>query len=241
MWKGTSGNYWNIPWSWDPKSISVQNLCMNVTCARLLDWVRGACVGLTNQRACSGASEWGVYISHNVIGPRNVSIVTRPSSPRGWAAGYKTISHTHRYNSLSEAHCQAFGAEEDYLLSLILHSLLVYMLSFGKSPIETTDIIHCLTARTRLATLEEKQLQKTLKIVEQNVRPSLNWSSNSELVNHRFIPRLTCFEIDMHFITQSSLEMDLSDVGLMSLYSDRSPSNYLIHCPLWNKYDSSCV
>ena len=74
-----------------------------------------------------------------------------------------------RYNSLSEGHRQAFGADEDYLLSLILHNLLVYMLALGKTAAETTDIIHRLTARTRLATLEEKQLQKTLRIVEQNV------------------------------------------------------------------------
>ena len=84
-----------------------------------------------------------------------------------------TLSHTptltYRYNSLLEGHRQAFGAEEDYLLSLVLHNLLVYMLATGMSPGDTTDVIHRLTARTRLATLEEKQLQKTLKLVEQNV------------------------------------------------------------------------
>ena len=81
-----------------------------------------------------------------------------------------TPSYHHRYNSLSEAHRQAFGADEDYLLSLILHSLLVYMLSLGKSAGETTDIVHRLTARTRLSTVEEKQLQKTLRLIENNVR-----------------------------------------------------------------------
>ena len=76
---------------------------------------------------------------------------------------------TRRYNSLSEAHRQAFGADEDYLLSLVLHNLLVYMLALGKTPGETTDFVHRLTARTRLATLEEKQLQKALRLVEQDV------------------------------------------------------------------------
>ena len=75
-----------------------------------------------------------------------------------------------RYTSLSEAHRQAFGSEEDTLLSLVLHNLLVYMLMVGLSPEETTDLIHRLMARTRLATAEERLLQQTLKHVEQNVR-----------------------------------------------------------------------
>ena len=75
-----------------------------------------------------------------------------------------------RYSSLSEAHRQAFGSAEDTLLSLVLHNLLVYMLMVGLSPEETTDLIHRLTARTRLATAEERLLQQTLKHVEQNVR-----------------------------------------------------------------------
>ena len=75
-----------------------------------------------------------------------------------------------RYSSLSEAHRQAFGSEEDTLLSLVLHNLLVYMLMVGLSPEETTDLIHRLMARTRLATAEERLLQQTLKHVEQNVR-----------------------------------------------------------------------
>ena len=75
-----------------------------------------------------------------------------------------------RYSSLSEAHRQAFGSEEDTLLSLVLHNLLVYMLMVGLSKEETTDLIHRLMARTRLATAEERLLQQTLKHVEQNVR-----------------------------------------------------------------------
>ena len=75
-----------------------------------------------------------------------------------------------RYTSLSEAHRQTFGSEEDTLLSLVLHNLLVYMLMVGLSPEETTDLIHRLMARTQLATAEERLLQQTLKHVEQNVR-----------------------------------------------------------------------
>ena len=67
-----------------------------------------------------------------------------------------------RYSSLSEAHRQAFGSEEDTLLSLLLHNLLVYILMVGLSPEETTDLIHCLMARNRLL--------QTLEHVEQNVR-----------------------------------------------------------------------
>ena len=84
-----------------------------------------------------------------------------------------THTHTHRYSSLSEAHRQAFGVEEDFLLSLILHNLLVYMLMVGLSPGDTTEFIQRLTARTRLATVEEKLLQKTLKLVEQRDRKSV--------------------------------------------------------------------
>ena len=43
-----------------------------------------------------------------------------------------------------EAHCQALGSEEDTVLSLVLHNLLVYMLMVGLSTEETTDLIHCL-------------------------------------------------------------------------------------------------
>ena len=49
-----------------------------------------------------------------------------------------------RYLSLLKAHCQAFGSEEDTVLSLVLHNLLVYMLMVGLSTEETTDLIHCL-------------------------------------------------------------------------------------------------
>ena len=84
--------------------------------------------------------------------------------------GYDGAPSLPRYSSLSEAHRQAFGSAEDTLLSLVLHNLLVYMLMVGLSPEETTDLIHRLTARTRLATAEERLLQQTLKHVEQNVR-----------------------------------------------------------------------
>ena len=79
----------------------------------------------------------------------------------------------YRYNILSEAHRQAFGSEEDNLLSLILHDLMVYMLMIGLSPGDTAGLVHRLMARTRLAIAEERQLQLTLKHVEQQVGPNI--------------------------------------------------------------------
>ena len=68
-----------------------------------------------------------------------------------------------RYLSLSEAHCQAFGSEEDTLLSLVL---LVYMLP---------------DARTQLGTAEERLLQQTLNHMEQNVREG-EWGARVSLL-----------------------------------------------------------
>lgn len=82
------------------------------------------------------------------------------------------FSLIYRYKSLTEAHRQAFGSEEDNLLSIILHDLLVYMLMVGLTATETTNLIHRFSARTRLATIEERLLQQTLKYVEQNVSTS---------------------------------------------------------------------
>jgi len=112
----------------------------------------------------------------------------------GW--NERTTELYERYSSLSEAHRQAFGSEEDTLLSLVLHNLLVYMLMVGLSTEETTDLIHRLMARTRLATAEERLLQQTLKHVEQN----------------------------------TSTEVDLSDLGLLALYSEIHPTiSYIVH------------
>ena len=77
----------------------------------------------------------------------------------------------HRYNTLPEEEKQVFGLEEDNLLSIILHNLLVFMLMVGMGQEETAMLIHRFAARTRLATSEEKLLQQTLKYIEQNVRP----------------------------------------------------------------------
>lgn len=74
-----------------------------------------------------------------------------------------------RYNSLADGHRQAFGFEEDDMLSLILHNLLVYMLMVGMGTEETLDIVQRLAAKTRLATIEEKLLHQTLKHVEEKV------------------------------------------------------------------------
>ena len=74
-----------------------------------------------------------------------------------------------RYNSLPEVHRRTFGSEEDHLLSIVAHNLLVYMLMVGLSPKETMLLINNFTARTRLATFEEKLLQQTIRYVERNV------------------------------------------------------------------------
>ena len=76
----------------------------------------------------------------------------------------------HRYNTIPEVEKHAFGLEEDNLLSIILHDLLVFMLMVGLSQGETAMLIHRFAARTRLATSEEKLLQQTLKYIEKNVR-----------------------------------------------------------------------
>lgn len=83
-----------------------------------------------------------------------------------------THTHTHpdRYNTLPEEEKHEFGLEEDNLLSIILHDLLVFMLMVGLSQQETAMLIHRFAARIRLATSEEKLLQQTLKYIEQKVR-----------------------------------------------------------------------
>ena len=53
------------------------------------------------------------------------------------------------------------------MLSILLHNLLVCMLAVGLSPHDTTEIVHRFSARTRLAVMEEKLLQQTLKHIEQ--------------------------------------------------------------------------
>ena len=78
--------------------------------------------------------------------------------------------HPFRYKILPESHRRSFGSEEDNLLSIIAHNLLVYMLMVGLTAKETMDMIQGFTARTRLSTLEERLLQQTIKHVEQNVR-----------------------------------------------------------------------
>lgn len=55
------------------------------------------------------------------------------------------------------------------MLSLILHNLLVYMLMVGMGTEETLETVQRLAAKTRLATIEEKLLNQTLKHVEEKV------------------------------------------------------------------------
>ena len=57
---------------------------------------------------------------------------------------------------------------------MILHNLLVCMLLVGLSPQETTEIVHRFSARTRLATVEEKLLHQTLKYVEKCVEEEVS-------------------------------------------------------------------
>ncbi len=80
-----------------------------------------------------------------------------------------TLPSLSRYNSLPVVHRRTFGSEEDHLLSIIAHNLLVYMLMVGLSPRETMSLINNFTARTRLATFEERLLQHTIRYLEDNV------------------------------------------------------------------------
>lgn len=75
----------------------------------------------------------------------------------------------YRYNILPGSHHRSFGSEEDNLLSIIAHNILVYMLMVGLTAKETMDMVQGFTARTRLATFEERLLQQTIRHVEQNV------------------------------------------------------------------------
>ena len=180
-----------------------------------------------------------------------------------------------RYSSLSEAHRQAFCSEEDTLLSLVLHNLLVYMLMVGLSPEETTDLIHRLMARTRLATAEERLVQQTLEHMEQNVREGggqvyrgyfvwvggdvggrMEWEGGVGgwvggvggwvvIGGRTDLNRCSCntnvhpfgqkTSVDLfptclkHTPSQTSTEVDLSDLGLLALYSEIHPTiSYMV-------------
>jgi len=64
-----------------------------------------------------------------------------------------------RYSSLSEAHRQAFGSEKDtYSAKPSAAQPAGVHADGGLSTEETTDLIHRLMARTRLATAEERLL-----------------------------------------------------------------------------------
>lgn len=72
----------------------------------------------------------------------------------------------YRFNSLSLADRLEFSYEEDTLLSVILHNVLLFLLMMGVSPKDTIDLCHRLSAKTRLASVEEKLLQQTLSELE---------------------------------------------------------------------------
>ena len=59
-------------------------------------------------------------------------------------------------------------------MSAILHNLLVYMLMVGLTPHETTENIHRFSARTRLAIIEEKLLQRTMKHIEECIEEDVS-------------------------------------------------------------------
>ena len=123
-----------------------------------------------------------------------MSAVHVDRSLMGW--NEQTSELYQRYNSLAEAHRLAFGFEEDDMLSLILHNLLVYMLMVGMGTEETLETVQRLAAKTRLATIEEKLLNQTLKHVEE----------------------------------KHSSDLDLTDLGLLPLYSESHPSvTYVVH------------
>lgn len=62
-----------------------------------------------------------------------------------------------------------FAYEEDILLSVILHNVLLFLLMMGVSPRDTIDLCRRLSAKTRLASIEEKLLQQTLAELEDAV------------------------------------------------------------------------
>lgn len=74
-----------------------------------------------------------------------------------------------RYNSLPSSKRRSFGYEEDALLSIVLHNILIFLLMVGISPSDTMDVCHRISARTRLATAEEKLLQVTMSELEKAV------------------------------------------------------------------------
>jgi hypothetical protein len=88
------------------------------------------------------------------------SVVQADRKYLGW--NEKTAELYQRYDSLPDTKRHKFGYEEDNLLSIILHNLLIFLLMIGISPNETMDISQRISARTRLATVEEKLLQSTM-------------------------------------------------------------------------------
>lgn len=74
-----------------------------------------------------------------------------------------------RYNRLPLIKRQEFSYEEDTLLSVILHNLLLFLLMMGVTKKDAIDLCHRLSAKTRLASVEEKLLQQTLNELEDPV------------------------------------------------------------------------
>ena len=98
-----------------------------------------------------------------------------------------SILHTLRYDSLGVSQRQLFGYEEDTLLSIILHNILIFLLMIGISPEETLDVCQRLSARTRLATAEEKLLQQTLSELKNAVSITCVCNRMSSMLKHFII------------------------------------------------------
>ena len=78
-----------------------------------------------------------------------------------------------RYNSLPATCRSTFGYAEDALISIALHNLLVFMLMVGMTTDESLDLCQRLSAKTRLATAEEKLLQQTMQELEVSLKNHL--------------------------------------------------------------------
>ncbi|XP_011405011.1 PREDICTED: MAP kinase-activating death domain protein-like [Amphimedon queenslandica] len=114
-------------------------------------------------RAFSSAMK-GIVVRRQFWNSLFSAVVQADRKYLGW--NEKTSELYDRYNSLPCSSRLNFGYEEDTLLSIVLHNVLVFLLMIGISPKETMDVCHRISARTRLATAEEKLLQETMSELE---------------------------------------------------------------------------
>ena len=98
----------------------------------------------------------------------------------------------YRYNSLPATCRNTFGYAEDALISIALHNLLVFMLMVGMSTDESLDLCQRLSAKTRLATVEEKLLQQTMQELEVCLKHKLLLTSPALLHVRTPLALLSC-------------------------------------------------